>query len=63
MLVGTCARCGLPASLRCTLCGRTVCRDCLDEDERLCPECVQIRKKAKGPAGPPLPPSRRMGRT
>ena len=62
MLVGSCARCGAPATLRCAMCARTVCRNCLDEDERFCPDCVEIRKKTKGSAGPPLPPSRRIGR-
>jgi hypothetical protein len=62
MLVGSCARCGKPASLRCAMCGRTVCRECLDEDERFCPDCALIRKRQKGPTGQPLPPSRRMGR-
>ncbi|HTT35027.1 MAG TPA: hypothetical protein VMH78_04070 [Thermoplasmata archaeon] len=45
------------------MCGRTVCRECLDEDERYCPECTQIRKRAKGAPGSPHPPSRRVGRT
>ncbi|MCI4330475.1 MAG: hypothetical protein L3K19_01325 [Thermoplasmata archaeon] len=59
MLVGSCARCGAPATLRCTFCGRTFCHNCLDADERVCPECHAMQKKQKGPTGIRLPPSRR----
>ncbi|HEV2520616.1 MAG TPA: hypothetical protein VGX00_08420 [Thermoplasmata archaeon] len=62
MLVGSCQNCGAPATLRCAFCGRTFCRNCLDSDERLCSECRALHKKALGPDGPRLPPSRRMGR-
>ncbi len=62
MLVGSCAKCGRPASLRCAFCGRTYCRDCLDADERMCAECIQLQKRQKGSPGVPLPPSRRAGR-
>lgn len=60
MLVGSCARCGAPATLRCSLCGRTLCRNCLDPEERMCPECIQLQKKQKGSPGVPVPPSRRI---
>lgn len=63
MLIGSCQRCGAPASLRCAFCARTVCRNCLDADERMCPDCVHLQKKqAKhhGVASSPPPPSHRM---
>jgi hypothetical protein len=59
MLVGTCQRCGAPATLRCSFCGRTFCRNCLDADERMCPDCIAMQKAGKGPTGARLPPSRR----
>ncbi|HEV2166781.1 MAG TPA: hypothetical protein VGS23_07415 [Thermoplasmata archaeon] len=62
MLVGSCQKCGAPATLRCSFCGRTFCRNCLDTDERLCAECRSLHKRSEGPDGPRLPPSRRMGR-
>jgi hypothetical protein len=62
MLVGSCAKCGAPATLRCSLCGRTLCRNCLDADERICPDCQQMQKQSKATGGVRLPPSRRMDR-
>jgi hypothetical protein len=61
MLVGTCQRCGAPATLRCAFCGRTFCRDCLDADERMCPDCLAMQKSGKGPVGARVPPSRKIG--
>ena len=58
MLVGSCARCGTPTTLRCTFCGRTICKNCMDADERFCPDCVALQKKQKGVANVRLPPSR-----
>ena len=60
MLVGQCARCGLPASLGCTVCGRTFCRNDLDADERICSDCAAGQKNAKSPVGARSPPSRRL---
>lgn len=60
MLVGSCQKCGLPASLRCTFCGRTFCRNCLDEDERMCADCRGLQKRVASPVGPRTPPSRRV---
>lgn len=60
MLVGQCARCGAPATLRCASCGRTFCRSCLDADERICPDCLALAKKTKGDLNVRVPPSRRM---
>ena len=60
MLVGQCARCGLPASLGCTLCGRTFCRNDLDADERICSDCAAGLKNAKSAVGARSPPSRRL---
>jgi hypothetical protein len=60
MLVGSCRRCGTPTTLHCVVCGRTICRNCLDADERVCPECAALQKRQKGPVGVSLPPSRRM---
>jgi hypothetical protein len=62
MLVGSCQKCGAPATLRCAFCGRTFCRNCLDTDERLCAECRGLHKKGEGVDGPRLPPSRRIHR-
>lgn len=63
MLVGQCARCGMPASLGCTICGRTFCRNCLDADERVCSDCVAGQKAQKGSAVEARsPPSRRLVR-
>lgn len=62
MLVGSCAQCGAPATLRCAMCGRTLCRLHLDADERLCPDCLKIHRRQKGPTGVPLPPSHRTVR-
>lgn len=62
MLVGQCARCGAPASLGCTVCGRTFCRNCLDSDERTCSDCVEVLKRAKSPVEARPPPSRQMHR-
>jgi hypothetical protein len=58
MLVGSCQKCGAPATLRCALCGRTFCRNCLDTDERLCSECLRQMKRPgiSGPATPSPPP-------
>jgi phosphoglycolate phosphatase len=53
-VVGSCARCGRPASLGCTFCGRTFCRGCLDADERMCAECAQAPEAAR--RGPPVVP-------
>lgn len=39
MLIGQCYVCGKPAMLACPMCGRTVCRDDLDADGRLCRPC------------------------
>lgn len=63
MLVGQCARCGTPASLGCTVCGRTFCRKCLDSDERTCSDCLEVQKHAKSPIESRHPPSRRIHRT
>jgi hypothetical protein len=60
MLVGQCVRCGLPASLGCTVCGRTFCRADLDADERLCADCAVGVKNVKSPVGARGPPSRRL---
>lgn len=62
MLVGSCQKCGAPATLRCTFCGRTFCRNCLDREERVCPDCLLMQKRSKGPVGSQLPPSRRITR-
>jgi NMD protein affecting ribosome stability and mRNA decay len=60
MLVGSCQKCGAPATLRCALCGRTFCRNCLDSDERLCSDCLRTQKRHAG-IGLPSPPSGRPG--
>ncbi len=62
MLVGQCARCGMPASLGCTICGRTFCRNCLDADERVCSDCAAGLKQQKSPVDARSPPSRRVVR-
>jgi hypothetical protein len=62
MLVGQCAACGAPASLGCTICGRTFCRTCLDADERICADCLQGQRKARNPIEARPPPSRRVAR-
>lgn len=62
MLVGQCARCGMPAALACTICGRTFCRRCLDADERVCSDCLEGQKVAKSPVDQRSPPSRRLVR-
>jgi hypothetical protein len=62
MIVGMCAKCGAPASLRCAMCGNTFCRNHLDQDERMCPDCTALQKRQRGSPGVPLPPSRRLGR-
>jgi hypothetical protein len=62
VLVGQCARCGMPASLGCTICGRTFCRSCLDADERICSDCAAGQKEHKGPVEARSPPSRRVVR-
>jgi hypothetical protein len=62
VFVGQCARCGSPASLGCTVCGRTMCRTCLDPDERMCSECVTAMKHPKNPVEHRSPPSRRVQR-
>jgi hypothetical protein len=59
VLVSQCAKCGLPATLHCTICGRTFCRTCLDADERVCTDCLTLQKRARGVVGVRLPPSRR----
>ena len=58
LIVTSCARCGSPAHLRCVVCGRTICRGCLDEDERLCHDCEADRKKG-GRQMTGHPPSRK----
>jgi hypothetical protein len=60
MLVSQCAKCGAPATLHCTVCGRTFCRTCLDVDERICGDCHTLQKNAKGSVGVRIPPSRRL---
>lgn len=60
MLVGQCARCGAPASLGCTVCGRTFCRACLDSEERMCSDCQTGQRNAKSPVAARVPPSRRL---
>jgi hypothetical protein len=61
VLVGQCARCGSPASLGCTVCGRTFCRMCLDSDERMCSDCAAVQKTHhKSLVAPRSPPSRRI---
>lgn len=62
MLVGQCAACGAPATLGCTICGRTFCRECLDGDERVCSDCLIHLKQAKNPVDARPPPSRRVTR-
>jgi protein-arginine kinase activator protein McsA len=62
MLVGQCARCGAPASLGCTVCGRTFCRTCLDSEERTCSDCLETQKQVKNPVESRPPPSRRIHR-
>ncbi len=62
MLVGQCARCGTPATLGCTICGRTFCREHLDSDERVCADCLANQKRARSPIEVRSPPSRRMAR-
>ena len=62
MLVGQCARCGAPATLGCTICGRTFCRSCLDFEERICSDCLDSQKHAKNPVEARPPPSRRIHR-
>jgi len=57
-LVGQCQRCGAPAHLRCTVCGRTLCVSCLDTEERICPDCVAVQKRQKGFPTVKHPPSR-----
>ncbi|MGI0132547.1 MAG: hypothetical protein ACREDK_05580 [Thermoplasmata archaeon] len=59
MLVGSCHRCGAPATLRCSVCARTFCRNHLDADERICPDCAAFQKKQRGAPNLPAPPSRR----
>jgi len=60
MLVGQCARCGMPATLGCTICGRTFCRNCLDPDERICSDCAGAQRKMRNPVEARSPPSRRL---
>ena len=62
MFVGQCARCGTPATLGCTVCGRTFCRHCLDTDERMCADCQTTMKHSKSPVEIRPPPSRRIHR-
>jgi len=62
VFVGQCARCGIPATLGCTVCGRTFCRGCLDADERVCSDCAQALKQTKNPVEARSPPSRRVNR-
>ncbi|HTT73866.1 MAG TPA: hypothetical protein VMG99_06970 [Thermoplasmata archaeon] len=62
MLVGQCARCGAPASLGCTVCGRTVCRSCLDPEERMCLDCESSTRRTKSPIEHRGPPSRKVHR-
>jgi hypothetical protein len=62
MFVGQCARCGIPATLGCTICGRTFCRGCLDADERMCSDCVAGQRNVKSPVDARAPPSRRVNR-
>ncbi len=62
MLVGQCASCGMPASLGCTVCGRTFCRKCLDADERICADCLRGQRQGRGPVESRPPPSRRLVR-
>ncbi|HUI38068.1 MAG TPA: hypothetical protein VLY85_00390 [Thermoplasmata archaeon] len=59
--MGSCQKCGAPASLRCASCGRTFCRDCLDADERLCGECLQMLRR-KRPMSDLRPPPSRLAR-
>jgi hypothetical protein len=60
MLVGSCAQCGAPATLRCTICGRTYCHKCLDSDERRCADCQAMLKQQRGIPTPGHPPSRKI---
>ena len=62
MLVGQCARCGTPAALSCTICGRTYCRRCLDEEERVCADCAQVQRNPKSTVEHRPPPSRKIHR-
>jgi len=62
VFVGQCARCGAPASLGCTVCGRTMCRQCLDSDERMCSDCATTLHRSKSPVEHRSPPSRKAHR-
>ncbi|MGI0151004.1 MAG: hypothetical protein ACREC5_03595 [Thermoplasmata archaeon] len=57
-LVGQCQKCGAPAHLRCSVCGRTLCSKCLDSDERICAECASVARSRKGLPSVKHPPSR-----
>ncbi len=53
----------MPATLGCTICGRTFCRNCLDADERICSDCASGQKQQKaGSVDARSPPSRRTVR-
>ncbi len=60
IIVDRCHRCRMPASLRCSVCGLTVCTSCLDADERMCLDCAHL---ASNPSSPPVghPFSRKVG--
>lgn len=62
MLVGQCSRCGKPAALACTVCGRTFCRDDLDADERICSDCAQVKRNPRSSVESRPPPSRPLHR-
>ena len=63
MFIGQCARCGSPAALACTVCGRTFCHGCLDEDERTCNDCLQTQRRGQSTVESRQPPSRRVHRS
>gem|GEM_PF-1096869 len=59
-LIGKCVRCQMPASLRCVVCGLTMCVACLDSEERVCPDCRAAAAQGRDhPVG--HPPHRKIG--
>ena len=62
VLVGQCAACGVPAALSCTICGRTFCRQHLDEEERVCHDCLHAQRNPKSAVEHRPPPSRKLRR-
>jgi hypothetical protein len=60
MIVASCQKCGAPASLRCMYCGRTFCFHCLDQDERVCSDCMPLHRQPRRSVGQNQPPSRKV---